>query len=336
MTDSIGKVYAGIAFNIKNLTDQANYERAKSWIKKAHSASLLTCLRGADDMTEVRLMFELGIDYYPTNTTTPEKLAELRKGTVGGYSYSSAEGGKLFIRGGNRHKVTENDISITVLGGTYDFIAPSNAEAESTGSYSVTVGGNAFVSRLVAGETAKNANGVRAHSLVTVKDNAVINDLFIAGDSSVTNAVTVEIEGGRTVYVSEGRKKGGSAEEFNLIIHAATLMPSNISISDKTVISGKKTLKVYGEKPDLTVDWDEIIILTVAETTIKEEEKGDSTDVPSTPDTADKDNSASTSNDNVKPQTPLIPIIITTFSIALIALIAVWIFANRSKKRKNS
>ena len=324
MTNSSGKVNAGIAFNIKNLTEQANYDRAMSWIDKAHAASLLTCLRGADDMTEVRLMFELGIDYYPTNTTAPEKLAELRKGTDGGYSYSSAEGGKLFIRGGSRHKVTKDDISITVLGGMYDFIAPSNAEAESTGNYNVTVGGNAFVSRLVAGETAKNANGDRAHSLVTVKDNAVINDLFIAGDSSITNAVTVELEGGRTVNISEGRKKGGSAEEFNLIIHAASLMPSNIIISDETVITGKKTLTFYSEEPDSTVGWDEIIILTATGTTITEE-----TDVPCVPDTADKNDSMSTNNDIVKPQTPLIPII-TTFSIALIAFLALWI-AKRAK-----
>ena len=264
MTNSQGKVNAGIAFNIKGLANNDNYNRAKLWTDKAHDAGLLACLRGADDMTEVRLMFDLGIDYYPTNTTNPEKLDELRAGTEGGYTYSLASGGKLFIRGGSRCEVTEENISITLLGGIYDFVAPSNAEAESTGNYSVTVGGNAFISRLVAGETAKSSSGERISSRVTVKDDAVINDLYIAGDYANTKSVTVEIIGGRVISVSESRGKGGRAEKFDLILQSPSLLPHDLNISDNNVLTGKKTLTVYGEAPDKTEAWDEVIVPTVS------------------------------------------------------------------------
>ena len=264
MTDSKGKVNAGIAFNITNLSNKSNYDRAKSWIDKAHAAGLLTCLRAADDMTEVRAMFELGIDYYPTNTTHPEKLAELGVERKGGYSYFPASGGKLFIRGGRRSETTEGDVILTLLGGIYDFVAPSNAEAASTGKYSVTVGGNAFVSRLVAGETAVNGKGNREHSSVTVKDDAEIRELFVAGDSANVSSVSIEILGGKVVSISESRGRGGRAEKFDLFLKSISLLPENISVSDGNVITGRKVLTVYGEAPENADVWDEVIVLTVS------------------------------------------------------------------------
>lgn len=272
MKDSHDRVYAGIAFNIKGLADKANYDEAKRWIDKAHAADLLTCLRGADDMDEVRLMFNLGIDYYPTNTTYPQKLNELREGIEGGYSYTSAGGGKVFIRGGSRCRVTKNDVSIILLGGMYDFVAPSNAEAESTGRYNVAIGGSAFVSRLVAGETAKNANGERESSYVSVKDNAVINDLYIAGDSSSTKSVTVEISGGEIVSIAESRGKGGTADKFSLILLAAALIPQSISIENSSIITGSKTMTVYGELSTNTNAWDNIMVISLEETTYEKNE----------------------------------------------------------------
>lgn len=77
MKNAAGQIYAGIAFNIKDLGNETNYNTAKSWISKANAAGLKTCLRGADDLEELRLMYQLGIDYYPTNTTSPEKLKKL-------------------------------------------------------------------------------------------------------------------------------------------------------------------------------------------------------------------------------------------------------------------
>lgn len=326
MVNSQGEVYAGIAFNINGLADKLNYNRAKSWIDKAHDAGLLACLRGADDMTEVRLMFELGIDYYPTNTTSPEKLAELRGAVEGGYTYSAAGGGKLFIRGGSRCGVTNEDVSITLLGGIYDFVAPSNAEAESTGNYNVTVGGNAFVSRLVAGETASSGKGNREHAHVTVKDNAEIRDLFIAGDSANTISVTVEILGGKVISISESRGKGGRAEKLDLILQNASLMPENVSISDKNVITGKKTLTTYGEAPEKPDIWDDVILLTSST---------EMTDTAALPGATDKDETSSTiydSGENGSPATAMI--IFTAVLIALLACLAVVIkAANRAEKK---
>ena len=39
------EICAGIAFNITGLTDETNYNKAKTWIEKANAAGLQTCLR---------------------------------------------------------------------------------------------------------------------------------------------------------------------------------------------------------------------------------------------------------------------------------------------------
>ena len=326
MTDSRGTVNAGIAFNIKGLADKSNYDRAKYWIDKAHSAGLLTCLRGADDMTEVRLMFELGIDYYPTNTTSREKLAALGEGREGGYTYSSASGGKLFIRGGRRSEATGDDISITLLGGIYDFVAPSNAEAESTGKYSVTVGGNAFVSRLVAGETAVDGKGDREYAQVTVKDAAEIRDLFIAGDSANTKSVKVEIFGGKVISISESRKKGGRAEKLEVFLQDAALLPESVSISDKNVITGKKMLAVYGKAPENAEDWDEVIVLTVSTPV---------SDVTSAPDVTESTEQTTPPITVGDSESVGRAVILIAIALLLIAVVAVPKVAKRAEKKQN-
>lgn len=250
MTDSNGNVHAGMAFNVQNLINKENYARAKMWIDEAHDAGLRTCLRGADTLDDVRLMFELGIDYYPTNTTTPEKLQHLKKPTTDGYVYSSANGGKIFIRGGRRSEVSEEDISITLLGGIFDFVAPSNAETPTSGHYSVTVGGNAFVNNLVAGETAKNATGSREKSTVTVQDRAEVRHLYVAGDYACTETVTVNILGGKVVSLTEGRGKGGRVKDVTVTLANEWLTPETVSLKDSSMITGKATIKILDEPVD--------------------------------------------------------------------------------------
>ena len=260
MTDSSGQVNAGIAFNIQGLSDSANFDRAKSWIDKAKTASLLTCLRAADDMIEIRKMFDLGIDYYPTNTTSPEKLSELGIDKKAEYIYSPSDGGKLFIRGGRRSENTTDNISITLLGGLFDFVAPSNAEAPSSGNYSVMIGGNAFVSRLVTGETCKYGTNIESSSLIVTK-NATIKELYVAGDYAYTENVTIEIQGGKVEKLIHSRNKGGSAGNFELILTDAGLLPVSIDISNHNVITGQKTLTLYGEAEFDTSNWDQVEII---------------------------------------------------------------------------
>lgn len=260
MTNSSGQVNAGIAFNIQGLSDPANFERAKGWIDKAKSASLLTCLRAADDISEIRKMFDLGIDYYPTNTTSPEKLSELGVEKKAEYTYTPSDGGKLFIRGGRRSENTSDDISITLLGGLFDFVAPSNAEAPSSGNYSVTIGGNAFVSRLVMGETCKYGTNIESSSLI-VTENATIKELYVAGDYAYTENVTIEIQGGRVEKLIHSRNKNGSAGNFELILTDAGQLPVSIDISNHNVITGQKTLTLYGEAEFDTSNWDQVEII---------------------------------------------------------------------------
>lgn len=329
MTDSHGRVNAGIAFNIKGLADKANYDRAKKWIEKAHGAGLMTCLRGADDMTEVRLMFELGIDYYPTNTTSPEKLAELGEGREGGYTYSSSSGGKLFIRGGRRSETTAGDITITLLGGIYDFVAPSNAEAESTGNYSVTVGENAFVSRLVAGETAKGAAGRRSESVVTVQDGAEIRELYVAGDYSDTERVTVNILGGKVLSLSESRGNGGTARDFTLRVDETSMLPLSLSISNRGVITGEKRLEICSGEAFSDAVWDEIVSLKAEVPSVTDAAEESTLSAPEIPErTASGEENASGADDG----TTIAAIVILTAALTVITSVCV----RKSREKRNS
>lgn len=259
-TNTAGETYAGIAFNIQNLHLEDNFNTAKSWIQKANAAGLQTCLRGADNMVQVRKMFELGIDYYPTNTTYPEKLQELKQGTEGGYSFAGVSGGKLFIRGGSRVQETTGDISITLLGGIFDMVAPSNAEGTCTGSYSVTVGGNAFVSRLVAGETNTRATGDRASSTVTVQGDATVKNLYLAGDAANVQAMTVNLLGGKVESITERREnKTGTVDDLTVNVASPVLMPEILTISN-SCITGTKVLTIGGTgELGNAAAWDKLI-----------------------------------------------------------------------------
>lgn len=269
MKNAAGETYAGIAFNITGLTNPDNYARAESWIARANAAGLKTCLRGADDMAQVRKMFDLGIDYYPTNTTSPEKLQQLKAGTEGGYTYTGVSGGKIFIRGGNRVEENTGDVAIVLNGGLYDFVAPTNAEQPTTGSYSVAVGGEAFVSRLIAGETATGASGDRRVSNVTVSGEAVVNNLYLAGDGANTREVNVTITGGKVVAMSENRGNAGTAQDLTLTLADVSLMPGTVSISNKSLLSGTKLLCLQGTGAlgDCAV-WDGLVALDGAAITL--------------------------------------------------------------------
>ena len=246
MKNSKGDVFAGIAFDIQNLHVEENFNEAKRLIDMAKAAGLQTCLRGADAMLQVRKMFELGIDYFPTNLTSPQMLPQLKQGVEGGYSYASTTGGKIFIRGGNRMETNTGDVSIVLNGGLYDFVAPSNAEQATTGAYSVSVGGTAFVSRLIAGETGSGSAHDRTSSTVTVKDDAVVENLYLAGDLENTRNISVNILGGRVSIMSE-RRDGKTGTVGNLTLTVATLkqLPQMVNISN-TCITGTKTLVVGG------------------------------------------------------------------------------------------
>jgi len=260
MVNSKGTVNAGIAFNIQKLSVPLNFERAKLWIDKAKAASLLTCLRAADDMNEIRRMLELGIDYYPTNTTSPEKLHELAIGKDSENVLSPADGGKLFIRGGRRSESTEQGVAITLLGGIFDFVAPSNAEAPSIGSYRIAVGGNAFISRLVMGETCKEGTDNESSAL-TVADHAMIKELYAAGDYANTHSITIEINGGNVDRLIHSRGKGGTAVDLQLILADVELLPQSIDISNSAIITGQKALTVYAQAPADATVWDSITVI---------------------------------------------------------------------------
>lgn len=248
---------AGIAFNVTGLTDEANYNKAKTWIEKANAAGLQTCLRGADDMMEVRLMFELGIDYYPTNITSPEMLVALKK-PMGGWTYTEASGGKINVFGGNLVSETTGNISIKLDGGQFELVAPANAAQATTGSYSVTAGGSAYVNELVSGELAEAAAGNRDSSNVTVTGEAVVNTLYAAGDTAHTKEVTVNILGGKLLNIQE-RRSGttGTAGSLTVKLGDPDLTPETMYVTNALVLTGSKELVVSGEGYlSSAYDWD--------------------------------------------------------------------------------
>lgn len=327
MTNSSGKVNAGIAFNIQCLSDSANFDRAKVWIDKAKAASLLTCLRAADDINEIRKMFDLGIDYYPTNITSPGKLSELGVEKKAEYTYTPSDGGKLFIRGGRRSENTSDDISITLLGGLFDFVAPSNAEAASSGNYSVMIGGNAFVSRLVMGETCNHGTNIESSSLI-VTENATIKELYVAGDYAYTENVTIEINGGKVKNLIHSRNKGGSAGNLELILTNSVLLPVSIDIANLNVITGQKTLTLYGEAEFDMSNWDQVEIIP------HETSRGNETSIPPEPTDRTTDTAYAVNIDNNK-NSPAFKIITIPLAVILSSLFIISMMILIKKRSKN-
>lgn len=232
---------AGLAFNITNLGMVANYEKALDLVNKAHAAGLKVCLRAGDSFSSVRYMLSMGLDYIPTNVTTPASLLD---GVPD--SYESADGGKIFIRGGCGSRATDQDISIILLGGMYDFVAASNAEADTAGNYSVTLGGSAFVNRLIAGATYGGA-GETGHSAVVIGDRAYVKDLYTAGDFGNTRLTEITLAGGTVENISEQRNgKAGTAADVILRLTAPGTLPGSLSLGDQAVITGRKTLALDG------------------------------------------------------------------------------------------
>jgi len=275
MLNSKGEHYAGIAFDIQNLHLKENYEKAERLIKLANDAGLQTCLRGADSLTQVRKMFDLGINYYPTNTTSPEMLEQLKTEIPGtsadfynnGLDTKGTDDHRIFIRGGYNNATTTENISITLLGGQYDMVAPSNAEQASTGNYEMVVGGSAYISRLILGETGGSVTTDRATSQLTVQDDAIVSSLYLAGDKANVQAVTVDINGGRVKSMLSTRSNG-KAGDLTVTVADVADVPASVTLNT-SVITGEKELKVggTGELGNCT-QWDSITALTGATVTL--------------------------------------------------------------------
>ena len=230
---------SGLSYNITadQLKISSWYLEAQRLITATHVAGVQVCLRAGDDISTVRLMKELGVDYIPTNTTTPASLLQT--------SYEPSSGGKIFLRGGYGYKSTDEDISIYVLGGQYDFVAASNAENETSGDYYVEIGNNAFVSRLVCGPT-RQGNSAIQNSTVIISGNAIIHNIYIAGDYSNVTNTEINLNGGIVKSLSERRSSSiGLTYDFLLTLSDAGNLPEMTSVLHNC-ITGTKTLTIDG------------------------------------------------------------------------------------------
>ena len=154
---------------------------------------------------------------------------------------------KLFIRGGYAYKTTTEDIHVILNAGTYDFVAPSNAEADTTGNYYVTVGGTAVVSRLIGGET-NSAGGTAASSLITVNAGAQVKDLYVLGDTGTVTDARVVLNGGTVTNLSSRRSgKSGMGKNVTLVLTGDATIPTNtIAALGSGKFPGTKTLELSG------------------------------------------------------------------------------------------
>lgn len=230
---------SGMSFNITaaDLATSSGYAEAQRLIDEAHAAGVKVCLRAGDSCNAVRMMNEVGVDYIPTNTTTPDSLSQP--------SYSSKSGGKIFIRGGYGYKSTDEDIYIYLYAGQYDFAAASNAERAATGNYHVTVGGDAFVSRLICGPTYQG-NGTVQRSTLNVSGNAVVNSLYSVGDYGNVAETNIYLTGGTVKSLLEKRDNtNGAAQDINLTISETADIPETVSIS-ASCITGSRQLIIDG------------------------------------------------------------------------------------------
>ena len=239
--------YSGMSFDYNStlLKDEAKVAEARALIEKAHDAGVQVCLRAGDDLQTVKTMIELGVDYIPTNTMTPESLLNP--------SYSPVSGSKIFIRGGYGYIATDDDTNITLLSGQYDFVAASNAEMKANGNYSVTLGKDVFVSRLVAGATSSEAGTIEKSS-VTVKDNAVVKDLYIVGDYGNVTETELFIAGGKVENLNNRRSgKAGTAVDIKVTIQGEGKMPGKVMLSSSS-ITGNKALIIKDVTSDIEYD----------------------------------------------------------------------------------
>ncbi len=146
----------------------------------------------------------------------------------------------ISIRGGSCAEASDKDVSIILNGGTYDFVAPSNEQYETTGNYDIQVGGNAVINSLVSGETAITISTPnRPSASVTVSGNCIIKELYLAGDTANTLSVVVQIRGGKIEKILEGREgKIGTVQKVQLDVSHIAYKPSSIQTSNQNVVTG--------------------------------------------------------------------------------------------------
>lgn len=256
----------GLAYNIQKLHLPEQYAAAKAKVDADHAKGAQVCLRAGDDLTQVYYMYKLGLDYIPTNLTTPAMLEQLKEGVPASYSNDSSLAQKgtsdtrIFVRGGDRNTVVADDISIVLEGGLYDMVAPSNAEKTCTGNYAVTVGGEAFVSRLVGGETGNTTEVRNTTSTIIIDDDGYVKNLYTAGDKATMAAAYVQIKGGTVESISGRRSGAGVVKDLTVTIYENGRVPNTLSISDTAMITGTKKLVYSGVTAQLDsgTKWDQL------------------------------------------------------------------------------
>ncbi len=247
---------SGMAFNYTaaQLQDPTTRELVRGLINSAHAANVQVCLRAGDDIETVRTMMELGVDYIPTNTTTPPSLLNP--------SYSTGSGGKIFIRGGYGYKATNENVNITLLSGQYDFVAASNAEYAANGQYNVTVGGDALVSRLVTGATCSQSTTI-SQSQVTVDDNAIVRELYTVGDFGVTTTANVLLPGGKVEALNDRRSgKTGTGTNLTVTLKDQGKMPDGVSLASSTITGARELVisGITGQQMAFDPDWTKVTL----------------------------------------------------------------------------
>ena len=124
----------------------------------------------------------------------------------------------------------------------------------------MTIGGEAFVYRLIAGETGGTAQQRTTTAQIVIEDDAYVKNLYAAGDKGSMAETQIRIKGGNVETLTGSRKSDGAVKDLTVILSDKGKLPTTVSISNATMITGTKKLVYSGLT--LTLDpgtkWDEL------------------------------------------------------------------------------
>lgn len=198
-----------------------------------------------DDITLYRLKSSQFVTFYVGSSLLMGEGVSVENTT-----YTSASANPIAIRGGYYSMDSEEPVSITLLGGDYNFACTSNsAHGLATGGGSITVGGTARVNRIVAGQIKTASTAVVEYVAITVEGGGRVNAIYAGGDGGGLSWCEVTIRGGTAPKLHATRKTGGIGvpTRLTLVLEGAGVLPGDLNLdyveeAELSLVGGERTI----------------------------------------------------------------------------------------------